>query len=630
MRKQIPRSVRFVFAVLLTAFLLVFGAIPPAAGEAPVLITSVDDLNAALAAASDGDTLLVGDITFSSAPQNAFVLSKSVTIRSGKETDAVFSGATFLFGGTLSDTSPLKITFERIRLCGGSAGTPLDHEHPPVTAAKTVQELMSLQTATIFRNSADVSFVGCTFEGYRYNYGGAISAIYSSADNHYTLRLFLTDCVFRNNAAARGGAIYLSGSEQNISLSALRCRFEGNGATTGGAVWADKAKLSLRECDFSDQICFPNEGHTPCGGALALLDCSANLDGCLLCNNKTNGSGGAIYCRILPFHPIILFNCTLSGNTAETDGGLSVELAETNFETPAVAYCRFSSFVNNAVPDRHEHTDFFGCFVAENGISSTQSPCESNHYCLYKSYSDALADGDLTPDGGHVRPASGFVIPHDLLSGVSGGKFAGGIGTLAVGDNYGQALTVRIRVSSNDIRTVELPYGESLSLEEPVRKGYRFTGWQFPDGAEFESGAVYLGGISELTVTADWQWLLSEHLYLVWVPLLILLLLFSAVLLLRLNRRPAPAAAGADGESFPASASLGDWIDRVCTDPQTVALVSPREADVLRKLLEGKSRRQIAEELFITEATVKKHSASIYAKFGVRNRVSLLSKLSNR
>ncbi|MCQ2433353.1 MAG: LuxR C-terminal-related transcriptional regulator [Clostridia bacterium] len=72
------------------------------------------------------------------------------------------------------------------------------------------------------------------------------------------------------------------------------------------------------------------------------------------------------------------------------------------------------------------------------------------------------------------------------------------------------------------------------------------------------------------------------------------------------------------------------WIDRVCEKPEIAALISNREMEVLHKLLEGKSRKQIAEELFVTEATIRKHSTSIYAKLDVHNRTELVYKLTKQ
>jgi DNA-binding CsgD family transcriptional regulator len=55
-----------------------------------------------------------------------------------------------------------------------------------------------------------------------------------------------------------------------------------------------------------------------------------------------------------------------------------------------------------------------------------------------------------------------------------------------------------------------------------------------------------------------------------------------------------------------------------------------RETEVLRELEEGYTNREIAQCLFISEATVKAHLRHIYEKFGVRTRAELLARLAKR
>lgn len=55
--------------------------------------------------------------------------------------------------------------------------------------------------------------------------------------------------------------------------------------------------------------------------------------------------------------------------------------------------------------------------------------------------------------------------------------------------------------------------------------------------------------------------------------------------------------------------------------------LTSRELDVLRLLLENKKRKEIADALFVTENTVKKHTAHIYEKLEVSDRSELLLKL---
>lgn len=56
--------------------------------------------------------------------------------------------------------------------------------------------------------------------------------------------------------------------------------------------------------------------------------------------------------------------------------------------------------------------------------------------------------------------------------------------------------------------------------------------------------------------------------------------------------------------------------------------LTPREKDVLRCLLTSKKRKDIAEELFVTESTIKKYTTQIYRKLSVSNRMELFLKIN--
>ncbi len=55
--------------------------------------------------------------------------------------------------------------------------------------------------------------------------------------------------------------------------------------------------------------------------------------------------------------------------------------------------------------------------------------------------------------------------------------------------------------------------------------------------------------------------------------------------------------------------------------------LTPRELNVTRETLKGKSTKQIADSLFITEHTVKAHLKNIFTKTGTKRRIELISKL---
>lgn len=80
------------------------------------------------------------------------------------------------------------------------------------------------------------------------------------------------------------------------------------------------------------------------------------------------------------------------------------------------------------------------------------------------------------------------------------------------------------------------------------------------------------------------------------------------------------AAAAGESALAPAVASRLDTRTRV---PET--RLSLREAEVLTLVAAGRSNRQIGQDLFLSEATVKSHLAHIFAKLGVGSRTSAVA-----
>ena len=56
--------------------------------------------------------------------------------------------------------------------------------------------------------------------------------------------------------------------------------------------------------------------------------------------------------------------------------------------------------------------------------------------------------------------------------------------------------------------------------------------------------------------------------------------------------------------------------------------ISPREREIVDKICEGKTNRQIADELFISLQTVKDHTHRIYSKIGINSRLKLVQLLN--
>jgi DNA-binding CsgD family transcriptional regulator len=65
-------------------------------------------------------------------------------------------------------------------------------------------------------------------------------------------------------------------------------------------------------------------------------------------------------------------------------------------------------------------------------------------------------------------------------------------------------------------------------------------------------------------------------------------------------------------------------------DPANPAGLTPRERDVLRLLVEGKTDREIGDALFIGHRTVASHVMHILAKLGVESRTAAATQAVRR
>ncbi len=69
-----------------------------------------------------------------------------------------------------------------------------------------------------------------------------------------------------------------------------------------------------------------------------------------------------------------------------------------------------------------------------------------------------------------------------------------------------------------------------------------------------------------------------------------------------------------------------EQIESIMKNWDATETLSQREKEVLHFLLENKKRKVIAETLFVTESTIKKHTAAIYRKLETANRAELFEK----
>lgn len=86
---------------------------------------------------------------------------------------------------------------------------------------------------------------------------------------------------------------------------------------------------------------------------------------------------------------------------------------------------------------------------------------------------------------------------------------------------------------------------------------------------------------------------------------------------------PGRGDGSSSGHRGDTKASHGDGIEVRLSRLKVTYDLTNREIEVMRELADGRSNREIAEALFISEATVKTHMHHIYRKLGVGNRREL-------
>jgi two-component system nitrate/nitrite response regulator NarL len=62
-------------------------------------------------------------------------------------------------------------------------------------------------------------------------------------------------------------------------------------------------------------------------------------------------------------------------------------------------------------------------------------------------------------------------------------------------------------------------------------------------------------------------------------------------------------------------------VTRAREEGDSLSILSPREREVLRGMVEGKRGRQIAQELMISTDTVRTHTRNVFSKLDVHSRL---------
>ncbi len=174
------------------------------------------------------------------------------------------------------------------------------------------------------------------------------------------------DITFKNNiAVSRGGAVYISNSNQNRVTRFVnfeRCTFDGNQGYYGGAISLYAASSE-----------YPN------GGIVTATDCVFTANQAVKQTGGTsNASGGAIFSDRIS--SVTLRNSSFTDNTAELEGGAMYFSGESDVElTDCTVKNSYAGQHGGAISVRSSYLDIINCDIS-------QSSCINNGGTMYIAY----------------------------------------------------------------------------------------------------------------------------------------------------------------------------------------------------------------------------------------------------
>lgn len=129
-------------------------------------------------------------------------------------------------------------------------------------------------------------------------------------------------------------------------------------------------------------------------------------------------------------------------------------------------------------------------------------------------------------------------------------------------------------------------------------------------------------GVWYIEQLVDWNFEFLSVTYIITEQFL--LLLYDMLQYYELLQKTAAEAAA---KSASEQTMTEQRIEQILTSCSTVDCLTTREREVLLYLLQDMPRKEIAEKLYVTENTIKKHTSNIFFKLEVSSRKELCSKL---
>jgi len=532
--------------------------------------------------------IYVGDIDFD-ASDIYLTVSQNVRLI-GRPEGSVFRRAQLLLQGSPAESELITVSLENITFDGCyemPAGDPADF-----ASFKAFHGDRANENAIHLSGYLDASFTNCSFLRYCAPAGAALMLSYTDGNDSIGTRasLRLDRCTFSQNTCQKG-VLWCGG--KNTRCEIVDTVFTDNNAYTGvvvlggvtgtvrGLVVKDNNRpvfqdnmpyitsgggLLLIRSDMTFEQCVFSGNSAPNGGGVGISSGTVTFADCEFTNNTADGFGGGLYIGSSESGPVYITDCLISGNRAAEEGAVYVLPADQ---------------INIGLPTGI--TEFSFCTIEDNASDDTD-------HLRFHPVATEDVNTTIGRDGRIDFYACRITDP-DVTAALRNGEN----GNVVNAEGRGEPISAEIRQLVANGRYAD----------------YKKT--------------LYAGVIHYAAPQGE-----APRLWPAIVCIASVALVLTAVVFLRRRRNAASAANGAPASAAPPPEVNGMDVEALVQAAVSAGALTDREQDVLRKYLLGKKRSVIAEELFISESTVKNHVSRIFSKLDVKSKAELLEKLSGK
>jgi hypothetical protein len=232
------------------------------------------DIQSAVTAASDGDTILIMPGTYTHSGKSAAVVwisDKSVTLEGvGDAASVIIDAEDAWYGIQVNTSETAMVTIRNLSVTRGlDAGIRAYNSHPSIESCQIFE---CSGAAVVASGSASVSMQDCEVSYNVHHHGPAIW--------NPGATVMAENCEFHHNYATSGTPLdnTLAGS----SMTLTNCEIHHNTGTTGGGVYSSASTLDVVDCEFHH-----NHGGSLGAAVYAYANGSAQITGCDISWNTT-------------------------------------------------------------------------------------------------------------------------------------------------------------------------------------------------------------------------------------------------------------------------------------------------------------------------------------------------------